>query len=145
MKAVLVGLVISALLGICAPSASAVPGTQEMRFVWLQTSNHPNGKKGSWTSSLLNEVPQFGRPAGAKVGGEVGFSHGPQYVGAIKLPGGVLEYSGKARHLPRNAGIVVPIVDGSGTFEGVTGTYTLSRGDKAHPNGLILVLRLQYR
>ena len=145
MKASLLLLVVSATLGLCAPAARAGPGTQEIRLIWLQTSGHPKGKHGSWTSRLVNEVRQFARPAGTQVGGEVGFSHGSQYVGAIKLPGGVLEYSGKTKGLPKDAGFVVPVVDGSGVFAGVTGTYTLyTDGDRTHPHTAILVLRLRY-
>lgn len=144
MRAALTLLALSATFGLGAPSASSGSRPQEIRLIPVQTSSHPAHGKRSWTSNLVNEVPQFGTPAGTKVGGEVGFSRGPQYVGAIKLPGGVLEYSGKAKHLPRNAGIVVPVIDGSGAFVGVTGTYTLYRGDKSHPNTTILVLRLQY-
>jgi len=115
-------------------------GPQVIRLVWIRTSNHPSGQKRSWTSRLLNATPQFGRPAGVKVGAEVGLSHGPQYVGGIKLPGGVLEYSGKPKHLPKHGGIVIPVVDGSGIFTGVTGTYTRSDGE-THAT---VVLRLQY-
>lgn len=136
-------LAVSATLGVWAPSASPASGPQVIRLIWVQTSNHPDGKERSWTSRLLNETPQFGRPAGVKVGAEVGFSHGPQYVGGIKLPGGVVTYSGKPKHLARN-GIVVPIVDGSGAYTGVTGTYTRTKGDQAHPNRTIVVLELRY-
>jgi hypothetical protein len=145
VKASLLLLAVLAILGVCAPSARAGPGSQEIRLIWLRTSVHPHGKHGSWTSRLVNEVRQFARPAGTRVGGEVGFSHGSQYVGAIKLPGGVLEYSGKTKRLPNAAGFVVPVVDGSGVFAGVTGTYTLyTDGDKTHPHTAILVLRLRY-
>lgn len=137
-------IVVAMMLGLGLPSAGSQPGPQVVRLLWVQTSNHPNGKRGAWTSQLLNETRQFGKPAGAKVGAEVGISHGSQFVGGIKLPGGVLEYSGKARHLPRHAGIVVPVVDGSGAFAGVKGTYTRSDGDTAHPGATIVVLRLQY-
>lgn len=144
MRAAVVTLAISAILGILAPPATPGPGPQEIRLIWVQTSNHPNGKRRSWTSTVSNEIRQFGKPAGAKVGGEVGFSNGPQLVGAIKLPGGVLEYSGKVKHLPRHAGIVLPVVDGSGSFAGVKGTYTRSDGDASHPDDTIVVLRLSY-
>lgn len=143
LRTMLLLLVLSALLGLAIPSAGSATGPQVIRLIWIQTSNHPSGKKGSWTANLLNETRQFGRPAGVKVGAEVGLSHGPQLVGGIKLPGGVLEYSGKAKHLP-HAGIVVPVVDGSGIFAGVTGTYTRSFGDQTHPKATIVVLRLQY-
>jgi len=143
-RTILLLLVVSTTLGVALPSAGAAPGPQVIRLIWVQTSNHPSGKKRSWTSDLLNETRQFGKPAGVKVGAEVGVSHGPQLVGGIKLPGGVLEYSGRARHLPRDAGIVVPVVDGSGAFAGVKGTYTRSNGDKMHPSATIVVLRLQY-
>ncbi len=136
-------IVVAMMLGLGLPSAGSQPGPRVIRLLWVQTSNHPNGKKEAWTSQLLNETRQFGKPAGAKVGAEVGISHGPQFVGGIKLPGGVLEYSGKVKHLPRGA-IAVPVVDGSGAFAGVTGTYTRSKGDKAHPSSTIVVLELQY-
>ncbi len=133
-------LVISATFGLSAAPAGSQPGPQVIRLIWVQTSNHPNGKRASWTSQLLNATQQFGKPAGAKVGAEVGISHGAQFVGGIKLPGGVLSYSGKARHLPHHGGIVVPIVEGSGAFTGATGTYTRSDGDTT----TTVVLRLQY-
>ena len=136
-------IVVAMMLGLGLPSAGSQPGPQVIRLLWVQTSNHPNGKKEAWTSQLLNETRQFGKPAGAKVGAEVGISHGSQFVGGIKLPGGVLEYSGKVKHLPRGA-IAVPVVDGSGAFAGVTGTYTRSKGDKTHPSSTIVVLELQY-
>lgn len=136
-------IVVAMMLGLGLPSAGSQPGPQVVRLLWVQTSTHPNGKRGAWTSQLLNETRQFGKPAGAKVGAEVGISHGSQFVGGIKLPGGVLEYSGKVKHLPRGA-IAVPVVDGSGAFAGVTGTYTRSKGDKTHPSSTIVVLELQY-
>lgn len=142
ISASLLPVVVTAVLGL-VPTAGSAPRTQVVRLLWVQTSNHPNGEKGSWTAQLLNATPQFGRAAGTKVGAEVGLSHGTQFVGGIKLPGGVLEYSGKVKHLPRGA-IAVPVVDGSGAFAGVTGTYTRSHGDKAHPNSTVVVLSLQY-
>jgi hypothetical protein len=136
-------IVVTAMVGLCLPSAGSGSGPQVIRLLWVQTSSHPNGKKGAWTSRLLNETRQFGKPAGAKVGAEVGISHGAQFVGGLKLPGGVLEYSGKVKRLPGGA-ISVPVVDGSGVFAGVTGTYTRSLGDTANPTGTIVVLQLQY-
>ena len=138
-KALLV-LVVSATVGVSAAPAGSAAGPQVIKLIWVQTSNHPNGKRASWTSQLLNATPQFGKPAGAKVGAEVGISHGAQFVGGIKLPGGILTYSGKARHLPRHGGIVIAIVEGSGAFEGATGTYTRSEGDTS----TTVVIRLQY-
>ena len=132
-------LVVSAAFGLSAPSAGSQSGPQVIRLIWVQTSNHPNGKRASWTSQLLNATRQFGKPAGTKVGAEVGISHGTEFVGGIKLPGGVLTYSGKARHLPQHGGIVIPVVEGSGTFAGATGTYTRTDGSTT-----IVVLRLQY-
>jgi hypothetical protein len=136
-------IVVTAMLGLGPPTAGSQPRPQVILLVWVQTSSHPNGKKEAWTSQLLNETRQFGKPAGAKVGAEVGISHGAHYVGGIKLPGGVLEYSGKVKHLAHGA-IAVPVVDGSGAFAGVTGTYTRSAGDKTHATSTIVVLQLQY-
>ena len=133
----------SAVLGTSVTAAPPGSAVQEIRLISRQTSNHP-GKKSAWTSDLLNELRQFERPAGVKVGAEVGFAHGAQLDGALRLPGGVVAYSGKARHLPRDAGIVVAVVDGSGAFAGVTGTYTRSRGDRSHPKSTIVVLRLRF-
>ena len=139
LRMALLLLVVSAIAGLASPSAGSAPGPQVIRLVWVQTSDHPNGKRASWTSQLLNATPQFGKPVGAKVGAEVGISHGAHFVGGIKLPGGVLTYSGKATHLARHGGIVIPIVEGSGTFAGATGTYT--RADGKSP---LVVIRLQY-
>ena len=144
LRTMLLVLVISTLIGLVVPAASPAPGPQVIRLIWIRTSNHPSGTKASWTSNLLNEVPQFGKPAGVKVGAEVGIGHGAQLVGGIKLPGGVVTYQGKVKHLPRHGGIVVPVVDGSGSFAGVTGTYTRSDGDQVHPRSTIVVLRLQH-
>jgi len=140
VRTMLLVLVVSATFGFSAPSADAEHGSQVIRLIWVQTSNHPNGKRVAWTSQLLNATPQFDKPVGAKVGAEVGISRGAQLVGGIKLPGGVLTYSGKARHLPHHGGIVVPVVEGSGAFAGVKGTYTRTPGDTS----TIVVLRLQY-
>ena len=141
-RAALLVLMVAAALITSVPRAGSEPRTQVIRLVWIQTSDHPSGKKRSWTSRLVNATRQFGKPAGVKVGAEVGFAHGSDYVGGVKLPGGVLEYSGQAKHLPRHGGIVIPVVDGSGAFTGVQGTYTLSDGDSAHHK--LLVLHLQY-
>jgi hypothetical protein len=138
-RALLLLLVVSAAFGLSAPSAGSQSDPQVIRLIWVQTSNHPNGKRASWTSELLNATRQFGKPAGVKVGAEVGISHGAEFVGGIKLPGGVLTYSGKARHLPHHGGIVIPVVDGSGAFTGVSGTYTRTEGGTT-----LVVLRLQY-
>ena len=135
-------LAVGAMFAVAVPSAVSEPGAQVIRLVWVQTSSHPSGQKRSWTSTLLNATAQFGRPAGTKVGAEVGFSQGAQFVGGIKLPGGVVTYSGKAKHLGRD-GIVVTVVDGSGAFTGATGTYTRSV-DPTHGRRTIVVLRLQY-
>ncbi|HEY2776994.1 MAG TPA: hypothetical protein VGI77_03760 [Gaiellaceae bacterium] len=143
IRALLLLVVVTAMFGFCLPSASSQPAPQVIRLLWIQTSSHPDGKKETWTSQLLNATRQFGKPAGAKVGAEVGISRGRQFTGGIKLPGGVLEYSGKDEHRTRGA-IVVPVVDGSGIFAGVTGTYTRSRGDTTHPASWIVVLQLQY-
>ena len=80
-------IVVAMMLGLGLPSAGSQPGPQVIRLLWVQTSNHPNGKKEAWTSQLLNETRQFGKPAGAKVGAEVGISHGPQFVGGIEASG----------------------------------------------------------
>lgn len=133
-------LVASATFGLSAASAGSEPGPQVFNLIWVQTSNHSNGTRSSWTSQLLNATPQFGKPAGAKVGAEVGISHGAQFVGGIKLPGGVLTYSGRVKRLPRHGGIVIPVVQGSGAFDGATGTYTRSESGST----TTVVIRLQY-
>jgi hypothetical protein len=132
-------VLVTATIGVSAPPAGSAPGPQVIRLIWVQTSSHPNGKRDSWTSQLLNAAPQFTRPTGAKVGAEVGISHGAQFIGGIKLPGGVLTYSGKAKHLPHHGGIVIPVVEGSGAFAGATGTYTRSDGKTK-----LVVIRLQF-
>src|SRR5689334_17661730 len=140
LRTLLLLVAVSATIGLGTQTAGSPPGPQVIKLIWVQTSNHPNGKRASWTSQLLNATPQFGRPAGATVGAEVGISHGAQFVGGIKLPGGILTYSGKAKHLPHQSAIVIPIVEGSGSFQGATGTYTRSEGGTS----TTVVIRLQY-
>lgn len=116
-----------------------------IRLIWVQTSIHTSGARGSWTSRLDNETRQFGKPAGATVGNELGFSEGSRASGVIKLPGGVLEYAGTMKRAPDKKGVKLSITSGSGDFAGARGSYTLLGGDKTHPNDAILVLRLRYR
>ena len=133
------------LLGLCAPPATARSRPQVIRLIWVQTSIHTTATRASWTSRLRNETPQFGKPAGATVGSELGFSDSSRASGVITLPGGVLQYTGKTKRGAGKAGAKLSITSGSGAYSGAKGSYTLFGGDKQHPYSAILVLRLQYR
>jgi len=111
---------------------------------WVRTSIHISYRS-SWTSQLRNETPQFGRPAGAKVGSELGFSDGTRASGAITLPGGVLEYDGTIRTHGKSGGLVLPVTGGAGAFTGATGSYTLTGSGQTHSRTALLILRLRYR
>ena len=144
MKISLMILGVSALFNVCAASASQTSRPQVIRLIWVQTSIHTSGARASWTSRLENETRQFGKPAGAPVGNELGFSEGSRASGVVKLPGGVLEYAGTMKRVAGKGGVKLSITDGSGAFADAKGSYTLFGGDKTHPNDAILVLRLRY-
>ena len=142
--AVLLLLGASLVCGAWAPAGKPESRQQVVRLLWLRTSVHVTGTRSSWTSRLTNETPQFGKPAGAKVGTELGFADGSQASGAITLPGGLVEYDGKVKRHGKSQVLVIPVTAGTGTFAGATGTYTLSGGDQTHSRNGLLVLRLRH-
>jgi hypothetical protein len=80
-----------------------------------------------WAKSVLrNDVPQFGRPKGARVGGDTGTltlvsAKLTDVKVAAKLPGGTLMASGR---IPWEQGgsDLIPVVGGTGDFAGARGT-----------------------
>lgn len=128
-----------------APSAKPDARPRVIRLLWVQTSIHVTGNRSSWTSRLKNEMPQLGKPAGAPVGRELGFSDGSRASGALTLPGGVVEYSGTIKRHGQSGGLVVPVIDGTGSFAGATGTYTFIGRDQIHSKNALLVLHLRSR
>lgn len=133
---------ISAVSGGWGPSGGPSkpkppPHTQVIQLLWVRTSTHATRGRSSWTSRLENETPQFGKPAGATVGSELGFSDGYRTSGAIRLPGGVLEFGGPVK--PKG-NLRLAITGGAGAFAGATGSYSRRTGTRA-----LLLLQVRYR
>lgn len=79
-----------------------------------------------WAKSVLrNEVPQFGRPKGARVGSDTGTltlvsARVVDAKVAVKLPGGTLKASGRTRE--QGGSDMIAVVGGTGDFAGARGT-----------------------
>jgi hypothetical protein len=148
-RATVVALVLllgaSLVCGGWAPTGKPASKPQVIRLLWLRTSIHVTGSRSSWTSRLTNETSQFGRPAGAKVGTELGFSDGSHASGVITLPGGLVQYGGRLKHHGKSTSLVIAVTGGTGSFAGATGSYTFSGGDQAHSRNGLLVIRLHVR
>jgi hypothetical protein len=105
----------------------STPGRTSVKDVPPQTLGQGTPSKGdtiSGTSKLFNAVAQFGRPKGAKVGGDTyvfTFTSATTATvrGTVTLPGGTLRIGG-ALALPNTSGRV-PIVGGTGAFAGARG------------------------
>lgn len=136
----LIALAAVLTLGI-AVSASAAPRTTsesltirlistrgDVRHVDLAPKGRPNrGDTLTVTTSLMNDVPQFGRPRGALVGSDVIFIRflSPKTwltTFTVHLPGGTM----KARipvvaNSRDRATISIPVTGGTGRFAGARG------------------------
>jgi hypothetical protein len=148
-----------AAVGICAlvvvvPVASGGQAASRqvvVRFVAVNIVENiehdvsPKGwSAGDWFRSrmnLFNLVPQFGRPASARVGTESltvrgtgprsGFVRGRTYI-----PGGSVIVKGSFRLRANGAGFLWPVAGGTGRFAGAKGTlyinYQISPGSEIH-------------
>lgn len=97
---------------------------------------------------LFNEVPQFGKPAGAAVGQDRGtltlVSRTTLRIdGVTTLPGGTLILRGIVRTNRRNQEFIAPVVSGTGRFAGARGT--LRAFQAANPPRILNVYTLTYR
>ena len=137
-----------------APAATAPPTL--IRLVTVATSARevdrpPKGTSTGdtihETSTLLNEVAQFGRPKQAVVGSDraVQTIHlNPRTLtinGVATLPGGTLRFRGKVERYAQG-GVVVPVVSGTGRYLGAKGILWILTAD--NPQRTLNVYRLTY-
>ena len=123
-----------AALVLASGAPAAAPPTL-IRLVSVTTSATPTDRppKGASTgdtvhetSTLLNQVKQFGKPPQAVVGSDraVQTLHlGPRSLtinGVATLPGGTLHFRGKVERYARG-GVVIPVVAGTGRYLGAQG------------------------
>lgn len=97
-------------------------------------------------SVLRNEVPQFGRPKGAKVGSDITTltlvsSKLTDVRVAVKLPGGTLKVSGRIPWAQGDSEIIA-VVGGTGDLAGARGTAEVIDLSDGHRTRKIYRLRL---
>ena len=86
----------------------------------------------TYRDRLVNAAPQFGRKRGSQVGSDAGRltftgAHTATFSGRTTLPGGTLSLAGSVYTL-QNGDLVIPVVGGTGSFAGLSGTLTVSTG-----------------
>jgi hypothetical protein len=97
---------------------------------------------------LFNEVPQFGKPAGALVGRDrATFTLVSETTlrmeGVATLPGGTLVLRGPVRTNARRQEITAPVVSGTGRYAGARGTLRALQA--RNPTRTLNVYALTYR
>lgn len=144
-----------ALAAAAAPSAQAAAPPAVIRLVshttsYASTDRKPKGASAGdsqvFTSRLENAAAQFGKPSGAVVGSDrstlVLTAAGRARMRTVaKLPGGTIVVSGLLRSAG-NGAVSVPVVSGTGRFDGARGTLTILKPTDAKTAGN--VYRLTY-
>lgn len=135
------------------PSSPGAGGEETITVISVTMSVHrvdrlpkgvSDGDTVSSTDRLLNKTSQFGKPSGARVGSDRGrftytSTHSATYAGEASLPGGTVTVRGAV--LVRADGReMIPIVGGSGRYEGATGFVTIGPGAKRAVNVYDLTL-----
>lgn len=123
-----------AALALTSAADAAAPPTS-IRLVSITTSARATDRppKGASTgdtvretSTLLNQVAQFGKPARAVVGSDRAVQRlrlNPRTTtidGVATVPGGTLRFRGKATRSAQG-GVVIPVVSGTGRYLGAQG------------------------
>ena len=148
-------LALAVAVAAAAGTAQAASPPAVIRLVSTTTSYSSTDKvpKGTsagdrqvFTSRLRNATAQFGKPKGAVVGSDrstlvVTGSSKARMQTVAKLPGGTITVSGLLR-AAGNGAISVPVVSGTGLFEGAKGTLTILKPIDASTAGN--VYRLTY-
>ena len=133
-----------AVLGVLA--ALIIPGTAAAKTITVEVTSvgksivtHDKKPKGAskgdtivYHDQLLNAVAQFGKKKGQAVGidhGTMTFlgAHRATFSGSARLPNGSLTIEGAVTPLS-NGLLTIPIVDGTGAYDGVTGTLIIGPG-----------------
>jgi allene oxide cyclase-like protein len=143
------------LLGasIVVPGSVAAGGAETIAVISITTSVHrvdhlprgvSDGDTISSTDRLLNAKAQFGKQPGARIGSDHGrftytSTHSASYAGEASLPGGTVTVRGAV--LVRADGqLMIPIVGGSGRYQGAIGFVTIGPGKKRVLNTYDLTL-----
>lgn len=154
----LLGLTIALLAAFVvasgAPAATAPPTLIRLSTIATSAREVDRPPKGTSTgdtihetSTLLNEVAQFGKPKQAVVGSDraVQTIHlNPRALtidGVATLPGGTLRFRGKVEPNARG-GVVVPVVAGTGRYLGAKGILWILSAD--NPQRTLNIYRLTY-
>lgn len=153
----LLGLVFALLAAlVLASGAFAAAPPKVIRLVTVATSARETDRppKGPSTgdtvhetSTLLNEVAQFGKPKSAVVGRDRAVQRlrvGPRSItvtGVATLPGGTLRFHGKVEPHARG-GVVIPVVAGTGRYLGAKGILWILTVD--NPRRTLNVYKLTY-
>jgi hypothetical protein len=137
----LVTVAFGASAGVGA-GANAAPSPNVIKLVSTTTSQRaidkpPTGQSPGdgvfATSRLQNLVRQFGKAQGAVVGSDRGTttllqSGATRMDGIATLPGGTVHFHGIPK--PVSGGSIIPVVGGTGIYDGATGTLTITDIDQ---------------
>jgi hypothetical protein len=146
-------LAVAAAAGPAPARASSPPAVIRLVSSTTSYSSTDKAPKGTsagdrqmFTSRLRNAAVQFGKPKGAVVGSDrstlvVTSTVKARMQTVARLPGGTITVSGLLR-AARNGAISVPVVSGTGLFEGAKGTLTILKPIDANTAGN--VYRLTY-
>jgi hypothetical protein len=146
-------MAVLAAAGPPAAQAASPPAVISLVSTTTSYSSKDKAPKGTsagdrqlFTSRLRNAVTQFGKPKGTVVGSDrstlvVTASRKARMQTVAKLPGGTITVSGLLS-AAGNGAISVPVVSGTGIFEGAKGTLTILKAIDANTAGN--VYRLTY-
>jgi hypothetical protein len=142
---------------VASPAASGEAQLAKIQLVTKTISTRTNdvppkgpsvGDRVHERTRLFNEVPQFGKSAGAVVGHDRGtftvVSRSRLRIeGVTTLPGGTLVLRGIVRANVRRQELTAPVVSGTGRFAGARGT--LRAFAASNPPRVLNVYTLTYR
>jgi hypothetical protein len=147
----------AAVVVVVVASASAAPAgppavirlvstTTSYRVTDTKPKGASPGDRQVFTSRLRNAAAQFGKSKGAVVGSDrstlvLTAAGGAQMTTVAKLPGGTLVVRGPLSDAG-NGAVSVPVVSGTGRFDGARGTLTILK--PTDPKTAGNVYRLSY-
>jgi hypothetical protein len=134
--AVLAVLVVAALPAVAQAEAITIQVTSVVVKITAKDVRPKGTSKGDRVvqrNKLLNAVKQFAKGKGARVGTDIGTTtftgaHSARYEGTTQLPDGTIKVKGDVR-LILGGGIQIPIVGGTGRYEGAKGMLYVAAGE----------------